>query len=300
MSLECLTGPVVSLEDVRRSFGARRVLRGVTAELGAGKVVGLLGRNGEGKTTLFHIVLDMIEADSGLVEVLGLRPSGSGEIRQRVGYVPDRPTFHEFMDAGDVLKWRRRFFRAWDDERALALARRLDLDLGTPIRGASQGTLGKLAWVCATAHDPALLLLDEPTSGLDVGSRDRVLGELVAGLAGAGKSLLVANHHMEELAGVLDELWVLADGTISGVYDVGTLRRQACRLVGRVKDGAGVPSDPALLPLGAEGPLRQWAALDRGAVERLAAAGTVEGLDVSPLPLDSVFRLLLAASMETS
>jgi len=102
--------PAIRLEGVTRSFGSKRVLCGVAGTVERGRVVGLLGRNGEGKTTLFHVMLDLLAPDRGLIEVLGLRPNGSGEIRQHVGYGPERPVFHPFMTLAEVLKLRSRFF----------------------------------------------------------------------------------------------------------------------------------------------------------------------------------------------
>ena len=190
----------IRLEGIRRSFGRKEVLRGVTATAEAGKVIGLLGRNGEGKSTLFKILLDLLEPDSGTLEVLGERPDGSGRLRRRIGYVPEKPAFHDFLSAGEVLEWRARFFPEWDAARANALMRRLKLDADTRVKGASKGQLAKLAWVCAAAHDPDLLLLDEPTSGLDALVREEVLGEFIEELHAGGKTILVANHRMEELA----------------------------------------------------------------------------------------------------
>ncbi|HVE12541.1 MAG TPA: ABC transporter ATP-binding protein, partial [Elusimicrobiota bacterium] len=169
----------IRLEGVRRSFGKKEVLRGVTARAETGKVIGLLGRNGEGKSTLFKILLDLLEPDAGAVEVLGAPLDGTGAIRSRIGYVPERPAFHEFLSFGEVLSWRARFFPSWDRSRAESLAARLGLEDSIPVRGASKGQLAKLAWVCAAAHEPDLLLLDEPTSGLDALVRDEVLQELV-------------------------------------------------------------------------------------------------------------------------
>ncbi len=150
------------------------MLNGVSGTIEEGKVVGLLGRNGEGKTTLFRILLDILSADSGSISVLGNPPDGSGVIRLKVGYVPERPAFHEFWTVEQALKFRAGLFPTWDSEKAMRMAREMDLDLKTRIRGASKGTLAKAAWICATAHNPKLLQLDEPTSGLDALVRDSV------------------------------------------------------------------------------------------------------------------------------
>lgn len=286
-------GPAILIEGVVRSFGGKPILRGVSGSVAAGRVVGLLGRNGEGKTTLLRILLDLLASNSGWVEVLGLIPDGSGRIRQRVGYVPERPAFHDFMTVGEVLGLRSRFFGSWDVDRAAALCKELGLDPRTRVQGASKGTLGKTAWVCAAAHSPELFLLDEPTSGLDALIREDVLEHLIQELHESGKTILVANHRMEELAGVLDEVWVLAGGTVQAVHDVEALRTQARRITGRPKAGIRLPRELAAARLPSEGPLVEWITLDRQSTDRILRSGFLEGAQSSPVPLEETFKFLL-------
>src|SRR5262249_30393337 len=100
----------ISMNEVRKSFGKKAVLKGITGTIEEGKVVGILGRNGEGKTTLFKILLDILQADSGDMRVSNLTPDGSGKIRKIVGYVPERPTFHNFLSIEETFKLRSTFF----------------------------------------------------------------------------------------------------------------------------------------------------------------------------------------------
>ena len=81
----------IIIENVSRSFGKKKILQGISGEVETGKIVGILGRNGEGKTTLFRILLDLLAADEGNISVLGMQPDGSGKIRKSVGYVPEIP-----------------------------------------------------------------------------------------------------------------------------------------------------------------------------------------------------------------
>lgn len=279
--------------DVVRTFGGRRVLDGASGRAQAGRVVGLLARNGEGKTTLLKALLDLLAVDSGDIEVLGLRPDGSGEIRQRVGYVPERPVFHPFMDAAGVLALRAGLFRNWSAARAAAMAARLGLDLRARVDGASKGTLGKLAWVCAAAHDPALYLLDEPTSGLDALVREEVLSGLVSELGESGKTVLVTSHRMDELAPLLDEVWVLAGGRIAASYALDDLRASARVVSGRLKDGRAAPEAAGALALDSASPLRAWAVFDAAARERLLGSGDLDAAAVEPLPVDQALTHLL-------
>ena len=282
--------PII-LDSVTRSFDGRRVLDGLSARADEGKVIGLLGRNGEGKTTLFKVLLDLLAPDSGRAEILGLPIDGSGAVRGRVGYVPERPAFHDFMTVGQALTLRAKLFDRWDADRADALCRRLALSPDTRVAGASKGTLGKLAWVCAAAHDPSLYLLDEPTSGLDALVREEVLSGLVAELGEAGKTVLIASHRLDELSGLLDEIWVMADGKIAGVYDAEALRTQARRVTGR--PGAGFQTPEGTAALAASGPVGAWAALDAAARGRLVAGG-LEGADEEPLPMNETLKALLS------
>ncbi len=284
----------LSFHDVVRTLGGRRVLDGASGGADQGKVIGLLGRNGEGKTTLFKILLDLLAADSGTVSVLGKRPDGTGAVRQLAGYIPERPVFHSFMSVAEVLALRASLFHKWDAARAAGLCKRLGLNPETRLEGASKGTLGKLAWVCASAHDPALYLLDEPTSGLDALVREEVLSGLVSELGEAGKTVLVTSHRMDELAGLLDEVWVMAGGRIVAVHSLDALRAEACVVSGRLRSPDAPPAVPGAIALGGEGLARSWAVLDRPVRERLLGCGALESVSVESLPLDRAFSHLLA------
>jgi ABC-2 type transport system ATP-binding protein len=282
----------LAFRAVCRSFSGKPVLRDVSAAAETGKVVGLLGRNGEGKTTLLRILLDMLAADSGSIEVLGRRPDGSGAIRSKVGYVPERPAFHDFMTIGEVLDLRRRFFPTWRSDKAADLCRRLGLDLAAKVASASKGTAGKLAWVCAAAHEPELFLLDEPTSGLDALVRDDLLGNLIEELHGKGRTFIIANHRMEELAGLLDEVWVLCGGRLR-VHDAEALRSGARRVTGRLSPEAALPKGLGAARLSREGPLAEFAVFSEPAVRELVSAAGLEDAHAEPLPFDETLKLLL-------
>ncbi|MFA6583545.1 MAG: ABC transporter ATP-binding protein [Elusimicrobiaceae bacterium] len=293
-----MTDISVALENVTRSFGAKKVLRGVTVRLEKGKVAGILGRNGEGKTTLFKTMLDIIDADSGRIEINGLSPDGSGLLRQFTGYVPERPVFHNFMTVGDVFALRAGFFKNWNPARTGEIAKKLSLDLNCKIEGASKGTLGKIGWVCAVAHEPSVLLLDEPTSGLDALVRDELLSHMIEELQSSGKTILVANHRMEELAGVLDELWVLAGGVFAARYDMANLKTEARQITARLKAGVQLPAGTVLI--NQEGPLVEIAVFTKGEFDKAVGSGVLENINSAPLPVDTAMKMLLKITGENN
>lgn len=283
--------PAILMHDIHRSFGKTKVLEGVSAEVEKGRAIGLLGRNGEGKTTLFRILLDILACDSGRSAISGHRADGSGRVRLHAGYVPERPMFHNFLTAGSALAMRERMYPNWNRGKALHLARRLELNLETTMRGASKGTLAKTAWICATAHNPDVLLLDEPTSGLDALVRDSVLTQLVSELYEEGKTVLIANHRMEEMLGVLDELWVLSHGRIKERYSIHTLRENGMRVRGKLK--AARPSDLFVYEEHASGNFVVWDVLDPQTLDRVRSLNLLDQIEIEPLPLDIIFKLLL-------
>jgi ABC-2 type transport system ATP-binding protein len=115
-----LSGNAIIIEGLQKSFGSKRVLQGLSGTIDEGKVVGLIGRNGEGKTTLFRILTDLLQSDSGTVEIAGVRPDGTGRIRSFTGYIPERPTFHEFMSVKEVLDFHSQFYESWNWPKALS------------------------------------------------------------------------------------------------------------------------------------------------------------------------------------
>lgn len=288
----------VTIESVTKTFRKIAVLRGISGSIEEGKVVGLLGRNGEGKTTLFKIMLDILAADGGRVSILGQEPDGTGKMRGIVGYIPERPTFHEFMKVEEALKLRSRFFPNWDWAKAQDLAKKLSLDLKTPIKGASKGTLAKTAWICATAHNPRVLLLDEPTSGLDMVVRESVLTHIVRELNEQGKTILVTNHHMEEMLGVLDEVWIMAGGKIETRLTMEQLRESAFQVTGRLKPGKTRPDDLQIEGEQKIGELVQWLVMEKESLYRIRQLDLLDQMQTEALPLEATFKLLLSKTVE--
>jgi ABC-type multidrug transport system ATPase subunit len=291
-----MTDNAIIIENVSRSFGKKKILRGISGTVETGKIVGILGRNGEGKTTLFRILLDLIAADEGEISVLGMQPDGSGKIREFVGYVPERPTYHEFMNVGDVLKWRSSFFPNWNWGTANNMVQRLNIDKSTAIKGSSKGTMAKLAWVLACAHHPPVLFLDEPTSGLDSVVREMLLSEFVQQMAAEGKTILVTNHHMDEMLGVLDEVWILAEGKFQLCLSMDELRQTAHIVSGRLN--GSIPEDLNVLEKEQIGNLVRWVVMDKITLEKIRQLQILDGLEIQPLPLDSALRTLLARTSD--
>jgi ABC-type multidrug transport system ATPase subunit len=282
----------IVFQHVKKSFGKHQVLKDINGSIPEGSTVGILGRNGEGKTTLFKIMLDILCADEGNVTVLGHSPDGSSRVRTIAGYVPERPSFHSFMNVRDVFNFRARLFPQWDHSLMNETARAIDLDMNIRIKGASKGTLAKTAWICATAHRPNVLILDEPTSGLDPIVRDALLSQCVREQTMEGKTIVVASHHLEEWLNLLDEIWVMSGGLIAGKYKLQDLRENAFRITGRLKNKS-LPAGLAIVEEFRTGDVVQWLTIDPNTREKIQSLSILDQMEAQPLPLESTLKLLL-------
>jgi ABC-2 type transport system ATP-binding protein len=176
--------------------------RGVSFEVNAGEVFGFLGPNGAGKTTTIKALLGLIRKDRGRLEILG-RPVEGGEWRGKVGYMPEHPTFYDFLTAKEMTSWFGRLngLNRTDAERRAE--RTLDrVGLGAAkdrrLRSFSKGMLQRAGLAQAMLSDPRLLILDEPMTGLDpIGRRD--LRHLILELAAEGITVFYSTHILPDV-----------------------------------------------------------------------------------------------------
>jgi len=195
---------------VRR--GGRLVLPGVSLEVAAGTVTGLLGPSGSGKTTLLRAIVGVQIVEAGTVRVLGL-PAGSPPLWRRVGYVTQEPSVYGDMSVRENLRYFARILGAPPSRIDETIA---EVDLGAQAdqltRTLSGGERSRVSLATALLGRPELLVLDEPTVGLDPVLR-RDLWALFHELAETGRTLLVSSHVMDE-AERCDELVLMRDGAV--------------------------------------------------------------------------------------
>ena len=158
--------PAIRVSNLVKDYGRVHALRGLDLEVETGEVLGFLGPNGAGKTTTIRILLDLIRATSGTVEVLGVDPRTAGpQLRARIGYLPGEPALPPTLTGREYLDYLASLRGA--APRLDELVARFGVELDRPIHTLSRGNKQKIALVQAFMHVPELYVLDEPTSGLD-------------------------------------------------------------------------------------------------------------------------------------
>ncbi len=206
---------ILKIEGLTKRFGRKEVLRDLSLTVVKGRVYGLLGRNGEGKTTLVRILMGVIPADSGTIMYRGGRVRFSDSAyKTSIGYVPEDPFFYDWMTVGGFLEFNGRFFPRWSGGKAAAYLKSMSLDPRARIRELSRGMKLKLELVTALAAEPELLVLDDPTSGLDVPTRQEFLRDIIRELSAAGTTVFFATHLVHELERIVERVGILNGGRL--------------------------------------------------------------------------------------
>jgi ABC-2 type transport system ATP-binding protein len=221
--------PAISVQDLRKNYGAVEAVRGIDLEVSSGEVFGLLGPNGAGKTTTIEILEGLRPRTSGKVSVLGFDPAvETKEVKNRIGVclqatnLPDKMKVHEALELFDAFYTRHtdrdqilKRLQLWDKKDAL-------------YKTLSGGQKQRVALALALLNDPALLFLDEPTTGLDPQVRHEIHG-IIQELKENRRSILITTHYIEEAERLCDRVAIIDAGKI---IELGTPREIQQRVLG--------------------------------------------------------------------
>ncbi len=193
--------PLVEVVDLKKIFGERTVVEGVTLRVRRGEVVGLVGANGGGKTTTLRMLAGLLRPDAGNGQVLGI-PVGevTAARRQRIGYMSQRLALYSDLTVAENLRFYADVYNLPNREGVVAASvacHRLQTVTATKFGSLSGGWARRVQFAATVLHAPLLLLLDEPTAGLDVATRRAIWGWL-AELAAAGHGIVVSTHDLHE------------------------------------------------------------------------------------------------------
>jgi ABC-2 type transport system ATP-binding protein len=190
-------------------------LQNVDLSFEQGTVMGLVGPNGAGKSTILRIVMGLVAADSGSINVLGhSMPSGQLAAKRQIGFVSEDMRLYESETIGFHMDFIRSIFDTWDDEHATTLLRRFDLIREQKVKGMSHGQRVKATLLLALARRPNLLVFDEPTTGLDPAVRKEVLNEMMNAMEDETRSILFSSHNTLDVEQISDYITFIYGGRI--------------------------------------------------------------------------------------
>ncbi|NGP45376.1 ABC transporter ATP-binding protein [Bacillaceae bacterium SIJ1] len=219
----------LTIEQLKKSYNEKDVLRGVQLTVNEGELFGFVGRNGAGKSTLIHILTGIVHKSSGQFQVFNHNDQDMTAIKRSVGVMPDAANMFPHLRAIEFLAHMARLKKATTDKSSLlSLLASVGLqgEERKKIASFSFGMKKKLSLAQALLGEPKLLFLDEPTSGLDPES-SREIQQLIVKLKENGQTVFLTSHNLNEIERICDRMAILHDGRIERVGTLAQLQEQA-------------------------------------------------------------------------
>lgn len=185
------------------------VLQNFNLTLPAGKIIGLLGPNGCGKSTLIKMIAGILQPTSGEIKVCG-EPVGEKSCSM-ISYLPERTYFTPSMKVLDVVEYFADFYDDFDQERALGLLRDLGIDIKATLKTLSKGTKEKVQLILVMSRQAKLYLLDEPIAGVDPAAREYILSTIVSNY-NPEATIIITTHLITDIEQVLDDFLFIGYG----------------------------------------------------------------------------------------
>lgn len=205
---------MIVVQDAKKRY--RDFELDVSLEVPAGRVTGLIGKNGAGKSTTIKMILGLVKPDSGVVTVFGKESMVlTGKDKENMGVALAEAGFSSYLCVDDVEKVLRKMYPKFDREFFTRKCKELRIPMNKVIREFSTGMRAKLRVLVAMSHKAKLLIMDEPTVGLDVEARNEILDMMRAYLAeNEENSILVTSHISSDLEELCDDIYLIHDGKI--------------------------------------------------------------------------------------
>lgn len=288
---------VIDIQDLTKRFGGQTAVDCLSLEVPRGAIFALLGDNGAGKTTTIRMLTGLLAPDAGRAFVLGQDCwKQAVGLRHRIGYVPERPRFYDWMTVAELGWFTAGFHHPGFLPRFLERAAHFELGPNKRLAHLSKGQYVKVGLALALAHEPEVLILDEPTSGLDLLVRREFLTHM-ASLAAEGRTMLISSHQIAEVERVASHAAFLVHGRLLLAGPLDDLRQRLVRLSLR-HEGRPPDAEDLGTVLQRHGLDGEWQATvldpDRRAVEALRRAEGISEFEETTLGLEEAYCALMA------
>lgn len=212
---------ILHTESLSKSYGQWPALKDVSLTLDTGRVIGLLGPNGSGKTTFLKIISGLLTPTSGNIYINDMKPGV--DTKKIVSFLPDTTFFPTWMKVKDAFGLFEDFYDDFNRNKAMEMLKNLGIPEDMKLKKMSKGTLEKVQLITAMSRDAKLYCLDEPIGGVDPATRDYILRTIISNYA-EDSSVLISTHLISDVENVLDEVVFLQDGVVTHHSSVDDIR----------------------------------------------------------------------------
>ncbi len=214
---------LVKFINVNKQFGNKKILKDINLTIPKGRIIGLLGKNGTGKTTLIKLINDLLTPTSGEILVNGKRVGV--ESKKVISYLPERTYLDKSMTVDQVIAYFEDFYKDFSKTKARKLLKDLDLDTTQKLSKMSKGMQEKVQLVLVMSRKADLYILDEPLGGVDPATRDYILDTILNNF-NEDASVIISTHLIADIERILDEVIFIDKGKIILQSDADELRKK--------------------------------------------------------------------------
>ena len=215
--------PLVYLDHVTKNYGHEVALMDVSLNIQPGRIIGLLGPNGSGKTTIIKLINGLLQPSLGNIYIHGQLPSPAS--KKVISYLPDTTYLNENMKINDAIRYFQDFYADFNVQRAYQLLNDLHLLPNQKLNSLSKGNKEKVQLILVMSREADLYVLDEPIGGVDPAARDYILRTIIQNRR-PNSSVLISTHLISDIEQVLDEAIFINQGRILLHENTTVLRNQ--------------------------------------------------------------------------
>ena len=214
---------LLECKHLYKEFDKKLILKDINLKIPRGKIIGLLGKNGTGKSTLIKLINDLLTPTSGEILINGEKPGVKS--KEIISYLPERTYLDKEMTIKQVIKYFEEFYKNFDTQKAIKLLKDLNLDINTKISKMSKGMQEKLQLILVMSRNAELYVLDEPLGGVDPATRDYILDTILSNFS-EGASVIISTHLISDIERILDEVIFIDNGEIILTSSADELRKK--------------------------------------------------------------------------
>lgn len=214
---------LVECKGLTKYYGPFAALNNVNLTLNRGRIIGLLGPNGSGKTTFIKTLNGLLTPSKGELLINGSAPGI--ESKKMISYLPDKNIFSTWMTAKDLIRFYEDFFADFNSQKAEEMLQRLNLNPNQKLKAMSKGTLEKVQLIMTMSREASLYCLDEPIGGVDPASREYILNTIISNYS-EDASVLISTHLISEVETILDDVIFIKNGQVFLTSSVDEIRQE--------------------------------------------------------------------------
>ena len=214
---------LVECKNLCKEFDKKSIINDINLTVPKGKIIGLLGKNGMGKTTLIKLINDLLTPTSGEVLINSETPNVNS--KRVISYLPERTYLDKSMKVSQILTFFNEFYDNFNKDKAIKLLKDLDLDINSKVNKMSKGMQEKLQLILVMSREAELYILDEPLGGVDPATRDYILDTILSNF-NEGASVIISTHIISDIERILDDVIFIDKGKIILTSSADDLRKK--------------------------------------------------------------------------